>query len=167
MKPPPPVTVPPAAAPQLVTRASIRALLKAPPPKPRQASILAPALGGLVHVRGLKGSERDDWEVSIFHLLEVEEARLAATPGTPRDTHVLSRNLRARLVAFTACDQDGQRLFDLEDVPWLSELPAEDLDPVYALAESLSGLEPKDVEKLVGESAGDRSSAPGSDSPRS
>ena len=58
--------------------------------------VSVPEWGGHVYVKVMNGAERDAWEASI----------VGAT-GSQRNL----QNIRARLVALTACDGGGLRLF--------------------------------------------------------
>lgn len=98
------------------------------PAAPRLDSVDVPELGGVVHLRALTAGERDAFEAE--HVRRKE------------------RDFRARLVAATACDADGVRLFTPADVPALSDLPATTLDPIVKAAVKLNGLSDEDVKEL-------------------
>lgn len=95
-----------------------------------------PEWGGIVRVRGLTGAERDRFEGSVVQV----KGRKAAM-----NLH----NLRARLVALTAIDEDGERLFSSKDVEALGEKSAAALERVFSAAQRLSGLSDEDVEELT------------------
>lgn len=95
-----------------------------PVPKP----IEVPGLG-TVYVRGMNGSERDRFE------------ELHGTAGR--------RGLRARIVAFHACDEAGELLFGESDVPELGQLAPETLDPIVAAGLAASGLSSEAVEDVA------------------
>jgi hypothetical protein len=60
------------------------------------------------------------------------------------------RNIRAKLVALTVVDEDGNRIFSDEDAEALGKKSAAALDRIFAVAQRLSGLRPEDVEELAG-----------------
>lgn len=111
---------------------------------------LDPALG-VVHVRGLTARDRDAWETEQFQLQKV--------PGKAGLTDVARAlvNLRARLVARTACNPDGSRLFTDAQAAQLGDVRADVLDRLYAVAQRLSGFSKRDEAELLGEAAGERS----------
>jgi hypothetical protein len=96
-----------------------------------------PEWNGAVIVRGLTGAERDAFEQSIVE-----------TRG--KNTRMNLRNIRAKLVALTVVDEDGNRIFSDEDAEALGKKSAAALDRVFAVAQRLSGLRPEDVEELAG-----------------
>lgn len=93
--------------------------------------------GGVVRVRGLTGAERDAFEQSI-----VEQRG--------KNTRMNLRNIRAKLVALTVVDENGNRIFSDEDAEALGKKSAAALDRIFAVAQRLSGLRPEDVEELAG-----------------
>ncbi len=93
--------------------------------------------GGVCRVRGLTGAERDAFEQSIVE-----------TRG--KNTRMNLRNIRAKLVALTVVDEDGNRIFSDEDAEALGKKSAAALDRIFAVAQRLSGLRPEDVEELAG-----------------
>lgn len=96
-----------------------------------------PEWGGTIRVRGLTGAERDAFEQSIVE-----------TRG--KNTRMNLRNIRAKLVALTVVDEDGNRIFNDEDAEALGKKSAAALDRIFAVAQRLSGLRPEDVEELAG-----------------
>lgn len=92
---------------------------------------------GEVIVRGLTAAERDAFEQSIVE-----------TRG--KNTRMNLKNIRAKLVAMTVVDEQGNRLFSDEDAEWLGKKSAAALDRIFAVAQRLSGLRPEDVEELAG-----------------
>lgn len=99
-----------------------------------------PEWGGVVRLKGMSGSERDEFEASM-----IEERR----GGTPTRNF---RNIRAKLVSLTIVDEDGKRVFEKADIEALGSKSAAALDRVFARAQVLSGLRDEDVEKLAGNS---------------
>jgi hypothetical protein len=96
-----------------------------------------PEWNGSVIVRGLTGTERDAFEQSI-----VEQRG--------KNTRMNLRNIRAKLVALTVVDEEGNRVFSDEDAEALGKKSAAALDRIFAIAQRLSGLRPEDVEELAG-----------------
>lgn len=92
-------------------------------------------LGGHVYIRGMSGAERDDWEKSLI-----------VGKGKKRDVN--TANVRAKLVARTACDEKGERLLSDEDAIALGKLRVDALNKMFAVAQKLSGVSDEDVEEL-------------------
>ena len=105
----------------------------APQPLERRP-VTVPGLGSCF-VRAMSAGERDEFEVA----------------------HSKSRNkdFRARLVASTVCDEDGELVFSVADIPALSALPAATLQPLVAMAVEVNRLSESDVADL--EAAGKNS----------
>ncbi len=119
--------------------------------KPRELQpVEVPALGGVVYIRAMSGTERDAWERS---LVTVKGKRV--TPQTD--------NVRARLLVRCLCGEDGALLFALSDADALGKLPASVLAPLYDHAQRHNGVSGADVEELGKDSA----PGAGSDSPTS
>jgi hypothetical protein len=109
----------------------------APQPLERRP-VTVPGLGSCF-VRAMSAGERDEFEVA----------------------HSKSRNkdFRARLVACTVCDEDGELVFSPADIPALSALPAATLQLLVTMAvevNRLSEADVKDLEEASGNSPGDR-----------
>jgi hypothetical protein len=88
-----------------------------------------------VRLRSLTGTERDDYEGSM---IEQRGKKVKAN----------IRNMRAKLVALSACDEAGEPLFDQADVMRLGQANAAALDRLYEAACRLSGLSDDDVKEL-------------------
>lgn len=144
--------------PLVLTRDAILGRRRPPPMELVQVPELE--AGAAVWVRGLTGTERDEWELGIYELVDREAERLKAAGAKP-DPWYLSRNLRARLAVRTVCGPDGTLLFKPEDAEELGRQPSPALDRIFTVAKRLSRIEQSDVDELVGKSAGGRSSAPG------
>lgn len=97
--------------------------------------VSVPEWGGDVRVKMMTGTERDSWESSIV-----------GTNGTQRNLY----NIRARLVALTACDDQGCRLFSDADLVELGKKSAKALDRVFAVAQKLNALSESDIKELEG-----------------
>lgn len=99
-----------------------------------------PQWGGDVHVRSLTAAERDQWEEA-----QLERSKKRGVESVS----VRMANSRARLVAFTCCDEQGNRLFTDDDVARLSQKSAAAVVLVYNVAARLSGLTDDDIEDLA------------------
>lgn len=95
-----------------------------------------PEWGGKVLVQGLTGQERDAFEASMIK-------------GKGKNAEVNLANLRAKLVARSVINADGQRLFTDDEIPVLAKKSAAALDRVYSVAQRLSGISAEDVEELT------------------
>lgn len=91
-------------------------------------SVDVPEWGGEVLVRALSGTERDSYEQSLVQLRKGGDA-------VPK-----LDNLRAKLVARTVVDEEGNLLFRREDVNALGQKSAVALERVYNKAIELSGM---------------------------
>lgn len=109
-----------------------------------------PEWGGKVRVRSLSGAERDGFEAAMLE-------------GKGKNRKVNLQNLRAKLVAASVVDADGNALFDQGDIVALGTKNAAALDRVFEVAQRLSGLREEDVDDLVGNSSGDLNGSSTSD----
>lgn len=98
--------------------------------------IEVPEWGGTVRVRGMSGTQRDEYEASII------EQR-----GSDRKVNL--RNARAKLVARCIVDGDGRTIFTSDDVSALGRKSAVALERVFDEARRLSGMTEGDVERLA------------------
>ena len=96
--------------------------------------ISVPEWGGDVRIRTMTGGERDSWELYVTN--EVKKTN--------------SVNVRARLVALTACDKDGKRIFGDGQIAALNKRNGKALDRVYDAALRLNKLTESDIEELEG-----------------
>lgn len=113
-----------------------------------------PEWGGVVRLCSLTGAERDAFEDAIL-----------TQPDKSGQRRVITANIRARLVALTAVDAQGQRLFTDADVAALGAKNAAALDRLFAASQRLSGLSKGDVEELAKNSEAARSGGSVSASP--
>ena len=90
-----------------------------------------PEWGGDVLVRGLTGTERDEFEESLA-----------------KGKKVSIRNIRAKLVALGTIDEKFARMFSEGDVAALGAKSAAALDRVFNAIRRLSGLTSEDVAEL-------------------
>lgn len=114
--------------------------------------VAVPEWGGTVRVRGLSSAERDEYELDITRIR-----------GTAVEMRL--QNARAKLVARSCIDTEGNRLFTDADVTKLGEKSAAALNRVFAVARRLSALTSSDVEELVQDFGEAPSDEPVSDSP--
>jgi hypothetical protein len=133
-------------------------ILKAADNEPEEVDV--PEWGGTVLVRGMTGRERDAFEMSMLQ------------PGRGGRRTIDPANVRAKLVARCAVDDDGNRLFTDADVAELGGKSAAAVDRVYAVAARLSGMGAEDQEDLVrdfapGDGAGSPSTSPPASARRS
>lgn len=114
--------------------------------------VKVPEWGDLeIKVIGLSGAQRDSFENSLIK-------------GIGKKAKSNTRNMRARLVALTACDPEtGKKIFDPADVAQLGKKSAAALDLLFATAQKLSGISDEDVEELEKNSEDDQSAVSTSD----
>ncbi len=108
----------------------------------KTADVEVPEWGGTVRVRMLTGMERD---------------QLAASIVMSADGKADMTGYRARLVAFTVVDDDGNRVFMDDDVGALCGKSSAALDRVFAASSELNKLGAGSVEDARGNSSGDPS----------
>lgn len=94
-----------------------------------------PEWGGYVFVRGMTGAERDSFEASVVDIR-----------GSSQKINMV--NVRAKLVSLTACDEEGNRLFEDSDIIELGKKSALALQKVFDVAQRLSGLSKEEVSLL-------------------
>ena len=97
-----------------------------------------------VYVKNLTGAERDAFEGSLL-----------VKDGKGRRT-VTYTDLRAKLIARTVCDAEGNRLFTDKDITLLTLKSAAPLQRIFE-AQRLSGLSSDDVAELTDELKNDQS----------
>jgi len=108
-----------------------------------------PEWSGHLFVRVMPGYARDAWEAHVFLSQEDAGKRM--------------KNLRARLIAATACDEQGNLLFNEKQIEALGKKSSKAMDRVFEAASRLNGLTKEDVDSLVGESEGDQNLDSGTD----
>lgn len=94
-----------------------------------------PEWGGEVLVRGLSGAERDGFE-----------DRIIKREG--KQSRVVLKDVRAKLVAICMVDGQGERMFSDAEVADLTKKSAAALQRVFEVAQRLSGLTDADAEEL-------------------
>lgn len=107
-----------------------------------------PEWGGEVRIRGLSGFERDQFEA---------KSMVKGKGGTKEINH---RNLRARLIAACAINEDGSPLFDIGDIIHLGQKSAVPIDRLFDAARKLSGMTPEDVKEMEEDLEQDQSDKP-------
>lgn len=119
---------------ELVNMLNKKAILAAPDIKTEE--VFVPEWDGSVMVRGMTGSQRDEFEASIVEMR-----------GTVQTMHL--EGIRAKLCSLTIVDEDGRRMFDSDEVDELGAKSAQALQRIFEVAQRLSGLTPDDVEHLA------------------
>lgn len=117
----------------------------------RRERVEVPEWGGYLFIRRMTGAERDDWENDAADRADAE-ARLARSEKRPYDWKRVAAMTRARVVAWTACDDEGNAIFGKTeaDVVALSEKSGDVLDRLFTVAMGINGLSRRDVEDILG-----------------
>lgn len=102
--------------------------------------VQVPEWGGDVYVRGLTGTERDQWERSFMQ---------RKGNKVEFDLDLVLGNARAQLCSMTIVDEQGNRVFSDADAVELGKKSAQALDRVFTVAQQLSGITKKDVDELT------------------
>jgi hypothetical protein len=105
------------------------AILKADDLKKQVVNV--PEWGGDVVIATMTGEARDAWEQSLV-----------------ANKAVSLENIRARLLAATAVDEEGKRLFSEKDVAALGRKSAAALDRCVKVAQKLNKLTESDLDDL-------------------
>lgn len=87
--------------------------------------------GGLIHVRTMNGAQRERFE----RVAQSAEGRL---------------DVRASLIAITACDPEGKPLFGPGDIAAINEIDSSILIPIYDAAVEANRITRDQVEELAG-----------------
>jgi hypothetical protein len=103
-----------------------------------------PEWGGSVRVKALAGKDRDAFEASMQQQRGKEYVRNMA-------------NVRAKLVAKTVVDENGERMFAENEINALGQKSAAALDRIFEVAAKLSRLSDDDIEELGKASEDDQS----------
>ena len=98
--------------------------------------VAVPEWGGSVKVQGMTGTDRDAFEADIVQ-------------KKGKDFSVNMRNIRAKLVAVSLVNGDGNRIFTDKDIVALGKKSAAALDRIFSVAQELSGISTEDVEELA------------------
>lgn len=108
-------------------------------------------------IRGLTGSERDDYEASR------RQIRNAGKPNA--ELVLISDNARANLLVKCLVDENRDRIFTDQQAPALGMKNGKVLDRLYDVAARLSGLSDEEAEEIEGNSEAAQSGASTSSSP--
>lgn len=111
--------------------------------------VAVPEWGGTVRIKGLTGTERDQYEAWIIS-------------GKGKNRNINLRNSRAKLVMMAVVDADGKRVFDEADIIRLGAKSALGLQRVFDKAAALSGLDEETLEKIQDDLGNAPSDASGS-----
>lgn len=102
----------------------------------QQEVVDVPEWGGKVLVRGMTGSQRDQFERTVI-----------TTKGKNVETNW--EHFRAKLLVWTIVDAEGKRIFNDSDIVALGRKSAVAMSRVFEVASNLSGLSSEDVEELT------------------
>lgn len=105
-----------------------------------------PEWNGAVFVKHMTGEERDAFDVAQVARIKRKNPD---APPTQEELFEAAKNATALLVAATACDEDGNLLFDETDVAALGRKSAGALKRVAAVATRINGLGPQAVEQAA------------------
>lgn len=94
--------------------------------------VSVPEWGGEIVIGAMTGAARDEWEQA---LVDTKGANL--------------NNLRARLVAATALDENGNRIFSSADVEALGKKSGAALERCVRVAQRLNRLTQNDLDELT------------------
>ena len=95
-----------------------------------------PEWGGSVRIKGMTAYERDRFEDSI-----VEQKG-----GDVRVNHI---NMRAKLLTMCIVDEDGNRIFNPDDIKALGKKSARAINRCMEVAQRLNGISEEDVAELT------------------
>jgi hypothetical protein len=99
--------------------------------------VQVPEWNGAVKVRTMTGTDRDLWEQSMVEV---------AADGSRKPDMT---NMRAKLVALTVVDDDGNLVFSMADVPMIARKAASALERVFDVAQRINGLGTKAEDDAV------------------
>ncbi len=94
--------------------------------------VKVPEWGGEVYIGMMTGEARDAWEQSLIG-------------GKGNNLE----NIRARLVAFTAVDEEGKRIFSNDDANALGQKSSTALERCVKVAQKLNRLTEQELDDLV------------------
>jgi len=99
--------------------------------------VKVPEWGGELYISTLTAADRDSYEASIIE---------SDGSGSFRQNF---KNMRAKLVARTAVDEKGKRIFEDKDIVPLGLKSAAALDRCFAVASRLNAVTDDDLEELA------------------
>jgi hypothetical protein len=94
---------------------------------------------GKVWIRGLQADERDEYEQSLIE---------RGPDGRSRIKRV-QRNVRASLVIRCLVDEQGERMFQDNQVDAIGKVDAAVIDKLWDIARKLSGMDTEEIAKLA------------------
>ena len=94
-----------------------------------------PEWGGMLTVRTLTGTERDQFESAFVNQDKID-----------------IRGLKTRLIQLTVLNGDGNPMFTKADLLQLNGKSASVIDRIFQVSQRLSGLTKEDAEEMVGNS---------------
>ena len=94
-------------------------------------TVSVPEWGGDVTIQAMTGTERDEFERSIYH-----------------DSIKDFTNIRAKLCVMSIVDDEGKKVFSLAEIESLGEKNGKALDRVFGVAKRLSGIGSKEILSL-------------------
>jgi hypothetical protein len=106
---------------------------------------------GVVYVRAISSAEREAWENASY--------------TRQGDKVVPACDVRARLVALCACDENGVRVFTDDDAGQIGLQPAAPVQRIFEAAQRLNRIGQAEEERAVKNSATTPASASSSSSP--
>lgn len=98
--------------------------------------VYIPEWNGTVLIKGMNGTERDAYEASLL-------------VGKGKDKEITYDNLRAKLVAKTVVDENGERIFTDDDIAQLGKKSASAIDRIFGEAQKLCGIADEDLKEMV------------------
>jgi hypothetical protein len=94
-----------------------------------------PEWGGTVYVRELSAAERDAFEAQqIIAKRAVEGSEL--------------HDFRAKIIVLSACDADGNRMFDDSEIPAVSKLPVKELQRLFDAGLRVGAISESEAEAI-------------------
>jgi hypothetical protein len=109
-------------------------ILEAPDIKREKVNV--PEWGGDIYVKGLSGIANEEFQESIIEMKEDGKRKVSY------------KYMRAKLLALTICDENGNLLFSEADIEALDNKSSYVLSLIYEKAQQLSGLTKGDIENL-------------------
>ncbi len=91
-------------------------------------TVSVPEWGGDVTIQAMTGTERDEFERSIYH-----------------DGIKDFDNIRAKLCVMSIVDDEGKKVFSLSDIKSLGEKNCKALDRIFGVAKRLSGIGSQEI----------------------
>jgi hypothetical protein len=101
--------------------------------------IEVPEWGGTVRIRTMTGGERDAFEKLIY---------VKAKDG---EVEFDNENYRAKLLSFSIVDENGTRMFSVDDVKVLGAKSAKVINRLADIARVLSGISKEEAENIKNE----------------